>query len=100
MKKSRDRPAGSCLREESHPHRPRPAGKRPAAIIRCNLSSILSLTFHILLHCKSFRIFGSDGHSGMERFIKELKTFLLPEKRNYPMAGGPETQEKQQWPGY
>jgi len=41
MKKSRDRPAGSCLREESHPHRPRPAskrlaGKRPAAIIHGN----------------------------------------------------------------
>jgi len=35
-KKNRDRPAGSCLREESHPHRPRPAGKRPAAIIHGN----------------------------------------------------------------
>jgi len=67
MKKSRDRPAGSCLREKSHPHRPRPAGKRlagkcPATIIHCNLSSILNLTFYILLYDKSFRIFGTDGY--------------------------------------
>jgi hypothetical protein len=57
MKKSRDRPAGSCLREESHPHRP-----RPAAIIHCNLSSILSFTFYVLLYDKSFCIFGADGY--------------------------------------
>jgi len=62
MEKSRDRPAGSCLREESHPHRPRPASKRLAAIIRCNLSSILSLTFYVLLYDKSFRILGADGY--------------------------------------